>query len=96
MHSTENTSYLSLCTFVRTVLVRHCSYDKDLSDLVAFPSVSALPQHAQDLTAAADWLAERLRTAGLQVSTTVRSTGSNHSDAFGEGCIAPGESWLFD
>ncbi|GIL88968.1 hypothetical protein Vretifemale_16870, partial [Volvox reticuliferus] len=41
-------------------------YDKDLAELVRFPSVSALPQHEGDVLAAAKWLSERLRAAGLQ------------------------------
>lgn len=41
-------------------------YEQDLAALVAFPSVSALPEHGPDLLAAAAWLAERLRAAGLQ------------------------------
>ncbi|EFJ44084.1 hypothetical protein VOLCADRAFT_106556 [Volvox carteri f. nagariensis] len=41
-------------------------YDKDLAEFVQFPSVSALPEHAGDVLAAAEWLSERLKTAGLQ------------------------------
>ncbi|PNH07367.1 Cytosolic non-specific dipeptidase [Tetrabaena socialis] len=41
-------------------------YDTDLAELVGFASVSALPEHAADVEAAAEWLAGRLRRAGLQ------------------------------
>jgi hypothetical protein len=43
------------------------AYDQDLAQFVAFKSVSALPRHLPDLLAAAEWLVERLKTAGLQV-----------------------------
>lgn len=42
-------------------------YNMDLSTFVRFPSVSALPEHQTDLVEAAEWLAARLRSAGLQV-----------------------------
>jgi acetylornithine deacetylase/succinyl-diaminopimelate desuccinylase-like protein len=35
-----------------------------LAELIAIPSVSADPEHAQDVVAAADWVAQRIRTAG--------------------------------
>ncbi len=54
-------------------------YDTDLSELVAFPSVSALPDHLPDLLAAADWLAERLNEAGLRVGV-----GSRNSETAGQ------------
>lgn len=47
----------------------------DLCTYARFPSVSAQAQHAGDLTAAADWLADRARALGL--ATTVHSTDGN-------------------
>ena len=35
-------------------------------EFLRFPSISALPQHAPDVRRAAEWLAEALRTAGLE------------------------------
>ena len=35
-----------------------------LAELIAIPSVSADPEHAKDVVAAADWVAERIRGAG--------------------------------
>src|SRR5688572_15328213 len=35
-------------------------------DFLRIPSISALPEHAPDVRRAADWLAETLRTAGLE------------------------------
>jgi hypothetical protein len=37
-----------------------------LSDLIAFPTISALPKHRQDLKAYAQWLARHLAELGLQ------------------------------
>ncbi|GBF98443.1 hypothetical protein Rsub_11088 [Raphidocelis subcapitata] len=41
------------------------AFRKDLLALAAIPSVSSLPQHADDVLAAADWLVSKLRAAGL-------------------------------
>jgi len=38
----------------------------ELFDLLRIPSISALPEHAEDVQAAAAWVADRLRTAGLE------------------------------
>src|SRR6185369_6241109 len=38
----------------------------ELCDYVRFPSVSAQPQHRDDLKRCADWVAERCRQIGLQ------------------------------
>ena len=37
----------------------------ELFELIRIPSISTDPAHARDVRAAADWLAERMRTAGL-------------------------------
>src|SRR5205085_6004088 len=36
-----------------------------LKDFLRFPSISTKPEHAKDVAACADWLANQLRTAGL-------------------------------
>jgi hypothetical protein len=62
------------------------TYVKDLFDLVSIPSISALPDHAKDVLAAAGWIKLRMVTAGLenvQVLNTegpqpVVSSGSTH------------------
>jgi len=41
-------------------------YTQDLLHLAAIPTISALPEHADDITAAAEWLVQRLSTAGLE------------------------------
>lgn len=39
----------------------------DLRELLAIPSVSALPRHREDVRRAAEWVAERLRALGMEV-----------------------------
>lgn len=41
-------------------------YIKDLYQLTAIPSISALPDHSKDVEAAAEWLKQRLSSAGLE------------------------------
>lgn len=46
-----------------------------LSDFLRIPSVSTKPEHAADMKACADWLAQKLRQGGLQAD--VRATGGH-------------------
>src|ERR1700694_2171684 len=39
--------------------------EEDLFELLAIPSVSALPEHRHDCRLAADWLVERLKGMGM-------------------------------
>ena len=48
---------------------------KDLLDLIAIPSVSAQPNHAQDVRHAAEWLTAHLQHIGFTAS--VMETGGN-------------------
>jgi acetylornithine deacetylase/succinyl-diaminopimelate desuccinylase-like protein len=54
---------------------RRATLIRDLSRLVAIPSVSGTPGHRDDLEASARWLARRLRTAGLPHVRLIRSGG---------------------
>lgn len=38
----------------------------ELKELLRIPSISSLPEHAEDVQRAAEWVAERLRTAGIE------------------------------
>lgn len=49
--------------------------ETDLFDLISIPSVSALPEHRADCQRAADWLAARLRSFGMQAEVTVVEDG---------------------
>lgn len=51
---------------------RHDSYVKELKEIVSIPSVSAQSAHLPDLLEAADWVKERLLSAGLQVGDAMQ------------------------
>ncbi len=48
--------------FVETQRAR---FEEELSDLLRIPSISTLPSHREDMQRAARWVADRIRTAGL-------------------------------
>lgn len=65
---------------------------QQLDDLVEFlriPSISALPEHADDVRRAAEWLAARLAAAGLE-NVRVLPTGG-HPAVYGEWLHAEGQ-----
>jgi acetylornithine deacetylase/succinyl-diaminopimelate desuccinylase-like protein len=41
-------------------------YLNELSEFLRIPSISALPDHAADVQRAAEWVAARLRAAGIE------------------------------
>ena len=43
-------------------------FKEELNDFLRIPSISAKSEHRDDMTRASEWLAERMREAGLQVS----------------------------
>ena len=47
----------------------------DLKELVSFPSVSSLPEHAPDIEATAKWLVRRLEKVGLENVELVETAG---------------------
>ena len=51
----------------------HDALVAELAELVAIPSISADPEHAADLDRAADWVAERIRSAGGTVEIQQRN-----------------------
>lgn len=56
-----------------------------LEELMAFlriPSISSLPEHAADVNRAADWVAERLRTAGIEAVQILPTDG--HPVVYGQ------------
>jgi acetylornithine deacetylase/succinyl-diaminopimelate desuccinylase-like protein len=64
----------------------------DLARFARFPSISAEPEHAQDVAACAGWLAARLRSAGLDRVRVVPTRG--HPVVTGEWRKAPGRPTL--
>jgi acetylornithine deacetylase/succinyl-diaminopimelate desuccinylase-like protein len=61
----------------------------ELLDFLRIPSVSALPDHAHDVQRAAQWVAERLRTAGME-GVQILPTGG-HPVVYGEWLHAAGK-----
>ena len=78
-------------------------YVQELCDYVRFPSVSAQPAHKDDMTSAANWLADRARAAGLQarieptagnpvvLASTRRRSGKPHYVIYGHYDVQPPE-----
>ncbi len=67
----------------------HDRFLDELLDFLRIPSVSALPDHADDVARAADWVADRLRAAGVE-GVRVLPTGG-HPVVYGEWLHATGK-----
>lgn len=63
-------------------------YVQELLDLCRIPSISASPEHAPDVQRAAEWIASRLRAAGLE-EVQVMPTGG-HPVVYGQWLHAAG------
>lgn len=73
-----------------TYLVEHRSQHQDeLLQFLSIPSISSLPSHADAVQRAAQWVAERLTTAGLE-QVQILPTGG-HPVVYGEWLHAPGK-----
>jgi acetylornithine deacetylase/succinyl-diaminopimelate desuccinylase-like protein len=64
-------------------------FDQEYFELLRIPSISALPEHADDVKLAAEWVARRLRAAGAE-GVEVMPTGG-HPVVYGEWLHAPGK-----
>jgi acetylornithine deacetylase/succinyl-diaminopimelate desuccinylase-like protein len=62
----------------------------ELKQFLRFPSISSLPEHAEDVKQAAEWVAGRLRAADLE-NVQVLSTGG-HPVVYGDWLHAPDKS----
>jgi acetylornithine deacetylase/succinyl-diaminopimelate desuccinylase-like protein len=65
---------------------------RELSELLAIPSVSALPAHAADCRRAAEWLRDHLRGLGCPVVNLIEGPG--HPVVWAEGPKLPGQPTL--
>lgn len=66
----------------------------DLSDLLAFPSVSAQPWHRGDIDAAAHWLAGHLHRIGLRNVAVLPGPNGGAPSVYGDWLLAPGQPTL--
>ena len=64
-------------------------FTRELLEFLEIPSISALPDHAPHVAAAADWVADRLRQAGVPTVEVLSAGGV--PTVFGE-CLAAGEA----
>ena len=61
----------------------------NLKELVAIPSISTSPEHASEMQRAAEWLAARLKSLGIQKVAVMPTAG--HPVVYGEWLGAPGK-----
>jgi len=61
----------------------------ELLELIRIPSISALPEHAEDMHTAAEWVAGRLQAAGVE-NAAVMPTGG-HPAVYGDWLHAGGD-----
>ena len=62
-------------------------YIDELVDFLRIPSISSLPEHKEDVIEAADWVAKRLRTAGLEEVRVMPTSG--HPVVYGHWLYSP-------
>src|SRR6185503_12103687 len=67
-------------------------YLNELSDFLRIPSISALPDHVADVQRAGEWVAARLRAAGVEAVEVLPTRG--HPVVYGEWMHAPGQPTL--
>ncbi len=60
---------------------------EELLDFIRIPSISALPEHADDVQQAAEWVAKRLESAGVE-NVEILPTGG-HAVVYGDWLHAP-------
>ena len=59
----------------------------EMLDFLRIPSISALPEHAADVARAGEWVAERMRAAGLRACRCCPPAATLSSMA--NGCTRP-------
>jgi len=63
---------------------------EELKQLVALPSVSSDPEHKADMTRTAEWVANKLRSLGMQKVQVMPTAG--HPVVYGESVPVPGKA----
>jgi len=63
-------------------------YLEELCDFLRIPSISSLPEHADDVRHAADWVADRLKVAGIEAVQVLPTDG--HPVVYGQWLHASG------
>jgi acetylornithine deacetylase/succinyl-diaminopimelate desuccinylase-like protein len=65
-----------------------------LGELIAFPTISALPQHRRDLKACTQWLARHLAEIGLQNVRVLPGVNKGAPSVYADWLLAPGKPTL--
>lgn len=78
-----------MTTWQTYILENRPRFLEEYKDYLRFPSISALPEHAADVRACAEWLAQRMNRAGLE-HVEVMETG-HHPVVYGDWLHAPGK-----
>jgi acetylornithine deacetylase/succinyl-diaminopimelate desuccinylase-like protein len=65
-----------------------------LSELIAFPTISAIPQHRKDIKACAQWLARHLAEIGLQHIQVLPGPKGGHPSVYADWLRAPDKPTL--
>src|SRR5436309_1133098 len=73
---------------------RKDDWRNELSELLAFPSISAQPQHRRDIEAAAYWLKEHLTKLGLHHVQILSGPNGGHPSVYADCLLAPGQPRL--
>src|SRR6266487_582197 len=66
----------------------------ELSELLAFPTISAQPRHQRDIWAAAHWLKEHLTMLGLHHVQVLPGPNGGHPSVYADWLHAPGQPTL--
>jgi len=70
------------------------SWLKELSELLAFPTISAIPKHRRDIEAAASWLQRHLISIGLHHATILTGPNGGAPSVYADWLFAPGQPTL--
>lgn len=62
----------------------HSRFYDQLLDLIRIPSISTQPEHAGDVLAAAEWLADDMRRVGFDSAEIIKMPGGRHPLVLGE------------
>lgn len=65
-----------------------------LAELIAFPTISAQPQHRKDIQVCANWLARHLAEIGLQHIQILPAINRGHPSVYADWLHAPGKPTL--
>src|SRR5215217_4552509 len=83
--STGSTRMPAFDDYLRENQARHL---EEVSQALRFPSVSALPQHRDDMRATAEWVADFMRRIGIPEVELIE--GGGHPLVYGRWIVEPG------